>query len=101
MVGCTNKLFGKAPRKKVGADWYARDVKGAFFYGIVSGVQEILITHRENPYEDIDILIGDLEILIRESFEISRKQMKLRVPTMSLEQVIAFVEGETKDPRGE
>ena len=93
--GCSSKLYKGCDKKKVSREWYERDLKGAFFYGIVCANQEILNTNHREPYEG-DELIGELQLLTKEAYEISRKQMKLKIPPLSLERIMNFLDDDAE-----
>lgn len=62
----TRTLFGDAPKLKISKDKFKDNSYYAHLIGRAFACELILERHRHNPYDDVDILLGDLQIELTE-----------------------------------
>ena len=83
-------VFKDAPKKKLNRDKFKKEIKAACNYGSLCLCQTILDNHKKEPYEDVDTLIGDIQIELVRAFKASNKELNLFVAPHTLENAIQF-----------
>lgn len=86
--GLFRGVTGKPPRKKVSKAYYQRDIDMAHRCGEMKVFDELLNKHREEPYEEVDMLIGDIQIMLLECYNDVRNRLKIDVKPTSLETIM-------------
>jgi hypothetical protein len=64
----TRERFLEAPKKKFNRRLYEEDLEGAWIAGFTTLCEMILKRHKEEPYDDVDIFLGDIHLLVTENF---------------------------------
>lgn len=80
--------FGTSDKAKFNPKSYSCDLASLFFSGQTSIIEEILSRHNENPYQNQDEIIGDLQILLMEQWNEFRKLYPLTSKPLTLEQIL-------------
>jgi len=62
-----NKRFGKAERIKINNKLYEGDLVTNYLAGAGSICSDLLLEHRENPFNSVDEIIGELQKFALES----------------------------------
>lgn len=65
-----------------------KEIKAASYYGALCVCQEILDEHKRAPYKTLDEVIGDLQIVVVESYQRSRGIMGLPIKEFTIEDVM-------------
>jgi hypothetical protein len=60
--------FGEAPKLKFTRQEYEKFVRSTHLCGKTDVAEKLLQAHQKNPYPDVDTLIGDLQLILTESF---------------------------------
>lgn len=58
--------YGQAPKLKLTKVKYRQDLETAYRKGMIEAVSRVLSAHSSEPYETVDLMVGDLQILLHE-----------------------------------
>lgn len=85
----TKTIYGLAPKKKMGADEFAKHIEAATQYGFVQALEQVILAHEIEPAETGDLLIGDCHVLLMNEYNRFRARTAAKAPPASIETIMA------------
>lgn len=97
----TKNLFGIADKKKIQSKFVKKHLKANANFGAMILAQAILVNHYKGNYETVDEMIGDLQIILKETHNAIRKGINLEVNEYTIEQIMKECEATKKGNKSE
>ena len=88
--------YPQCDKRKFAKKDLLKEVKAACAYGALDVCINILMKNKEEPYTDIDILLGDLQIALVDSYSYQKKVLGLKIKEYTLEDCLketGFIDG--------
>ena len=89
----TFSRFQRANKFRMEKEVYRRDMLSAYVAGVLCVSQGAISSHANNPYKDCDELVGDLQEVLREAWEIFVKSEGVYRP-FSIEEIAENADGD-------
>jgi len=81
----TRLFYPQGDRRKFNKNYFEKEIKAAGFNGVLNVCQHLLNNHTDNPYENVDVLIGDIQLLLVDSYDYTKKTLKLNIKNFTLD----------------
>lgn len=85
--------YGGAPKVKMARSKFEKELRCALAYGTLNVCQTLLDAHQKDPYNSVDELRGDLQLLLVESHKQIKKELNLKIPGFELDNALRKYEG--------
>src|SRR5574343_394812 len=80
--------FGQADRLKMNRIVYTNDMLSAHTSGRLESIQKLVDSHRNEPFKNVDEVMGDVQIIIKDAWNEFQKYNKQQCLPLSLEQIM-------------
>ena len=84
----TRSVFGQSDKRKISRRVFHKELVNAARYGNINGIQAIASKHKKDPYQSVDEMLGDLEILACEESRKMKIDLNLKVPFIQVDNIV-------------